>query len=321
MEDGSYTMEATLVLPLVLFCTVAVVLFGLYLYDKAILYRDAAITADRAAFVWDNSHKDPVTGAFPIGEDDGLYWRFTGDGIAGWFGFGGNGGSVTVPLPAEQPGTRTDGPRGKLLKAARMLPQQAGGSLAYSNRLLERTVAVRLERTFVWNSFVRAWFGTRHAAAEADAVVIDPVETIRTIDLVRTYAPRLNAIMTPEQAGQALPAPQQEEPEPTIRSEAEASAYIRQLVGGREVHFDTDVGQWRKVDALDRDGVAHEAKYTVNQADARQQIAKDVELMRSGRVKGVVWHFFRHAVNGSTGLTDKLRRDLERSGIVVIVHN
>ena len=80
------------------------------------------------------------------------------------------------------------------------------------------------------------------------------------------------------------------------------------------------VGERRKIDVLDRDGIAHEAKYTLNAGDARQQLRKDAELMRRGEVKGVVWHFFR-TKNGSVSLSASLRKELERNGIVVIIHN
>jgi hypothetical protein len=52
------------------------------------------------------------------------------------------------------------------------------------------------------------------------------------------------------------------------------------------------------------------------------QINKDLELLRSaGQVKGVVWHFFRDSRNGKIGPSKPLRKELEKRGILVVIHS
>jgi hypothetical protein len=93
-------------------------------------------------------------------------------------------------------------------------------------------------------------------------------------------------------------------------------------VHGHSVVFTTeDTGETRKIDALDPDGIAHEAKYTVNNKQAHQEILKEVELIRKGLIKGSVWHFFRVKKTGQVELSSSLRKDLEEHGIIIVIHN
>ncbi|WP_135551000.1 TadE/TadG family type IV pilus assembly protein [Paenibacillus cymbidii] len=329
-ETGSYTVEATLAMPLVLLCTALIVVFGLYMFDRAAMYRDASAAAERTAYGWNRSVAAPSADAgMNGGASEGLYWRWLSDGIGAWFGIGGAGGTVSLSLPvARGAAAGSASPPDKLRQSAQTLPAGMRGTMTYTNKLFEREVTVRLERKFAWSGFAGRWLGSKQATAVAKSVVVDPQEWIRTVDLVRTYVPRVKQLIAPKQqpdqgegAETTDGAGGSREPAVTIRSEAQASAFIRALVGGEATSFPTEhTGEWRVVDALDRDGVAHEAKYTVNQSDAKDQVAKDAELMKGGYVKGVVWHFFRHT-NGSVGLTESLRSRLYANGIVAIVHN
>ncbi len=48
---------------------------------------------------------------------------------------------------------------------------------------------------------------------------------------------------------------------------------------------------------------------------------KDLELLKKGvQVKGVVWHFFKTSNQDKIKLSQGLRKELERSGIVVVFH-
>jgi hypothetical protein len=81
------------------------------------------------------------------------------------------------------------------------------------------------------------------------------------------------------------------------------------------------VGHRRDVEAYDRHGVAHHAYLgTKDIGDVRDQFLKDEELLRKGMVKGAVWHFFRRADTGAIGPSDKLRKELEKRGIVIVIH-
>jgi hypothetical protein len=63
-------------------------------------------------------------------------------------------------------------------------------------------------------------------------------------------------------------------------------------------------------------GVAHEAKAGVDvglKAEIERQIAKDVELITSGQLRGAHWHFFQ-------GAKPELLEELTRNGIQYTVH-
>src|SRR5690606_16877957 len=76
---GRFVLEAALLFPVLLSATVALMFVGLYAGVQSLALSTAGIAAERAAFSWDNSHRNPVTGAFFPGQYDDLYWRLTGD--------------------------------------------------------------------------------------------------------------------------------------------------------------------------------------------------------------------------------------------------
>jgi RHS repeat-associated protein len=97
---------------------------------------------------------------------------------------------------------------------------------------------------------------------------------------------------------------------------------LKRLVGGiSQRSFPTSLGR-RVIDQLSR-GIAHESKvgYTTLTRQVQQQIAKDAELIASGRIKGATWHFFRSPQTGRIGLSDPLRRALREAGIKIKEHN
>ncbi|WP_409346950.1 hypothetical protein [Paenibacillus sp. MBLB4367] len=325
-EQGSYTLEASLVYPAVFVSTLLLLALGLIIYDRAALVQTSALTAERAAFNWDNSHRDPATGAAPLGAGDGLYWRVAEDGLFGLLRFTGNAVRTSVVLPAESASNDGGVVKSKLRQAGRLLPDSLRSELSYTNTWFKRSVQVQLSGIFRIPSLLSGWRKGENAVSGASvSLVTEPVELIRTVDLTRTYMDRLLQSLSTTSANEAIKEQFGNEEASgesvSIRSEAEAAAYLRKTVGGKTVYFETEtVGQRRKIDVLDNDGVAHEAKFTVNAADARQQLSKDVELMRTGKVKGVVWHFFR-TKSGKIDLSNKLRKELERNGIIVIIHN
>jgi hypothetical protein len=315
-EEGSFTIEASLVYPIVFLSTIALLFFSLWSFEKAYLQQVAALTADRTSYNWDNSNKDLITGAYDIHLNDGLYWRIANDNI---------GKSSFINLPVQSSSMVKSGPKHKLQNALTMLPKGISGMLTYSNQIIDRKVEVQLTRMITPLPFLKLWFGrSKSLIVESSAYVVDPVEFIRTTDLVLTYLPVLKESMTDKEAAQTIhdTIPNDAVTDLNIDSEAKASQYIQKLVHGHTVVMDTEhTGESRKIDALDPDGIAHEAKYTVNNKQAHQEILKDVELIQKGKIKGAVWHFFRNQKTGQVGLSSLLRADLENHGIIVVVHN
>jgi RHS repeat-associated protein len=91
--------------------------------------------------------------------------------------------------------------------------------------------------------------------------------------------------------------------------------YLKKLGGQSQVYFNTTKGA-RYVDQL-VNGVAHESKvgYTTLTRKVRKQIAKDAELLKTGKVKEVMWSFFESPVTGKAGASKPLQEALDKAGI------
>ncbi|WNR42252.1 TadE/TadG family type IV pilus assembly protein [Paenibacillus roseipurpureus] len=322
-EQGSFTLEASLVFPMILLCTVALLFIGVYTYQHVYMQQLATTTAEKLAFTWDNSHKELETGSFRPEENDGLYWRLTQDDLSDLFGLlrGSGGGNLALPFSSA-----TSLVDRKLARASNLLPQGVTGEASYSNYFLDHQVKVRIQRSFLMPAYVRKWLGKDRAEGAGVSHVVDAVELIRTTDLTRTYLLSLVGVISPAKAKAALIEPVNNDmsgPAVIIRSEREAASYLRSLVGGTAVVRTTASGKSRTIDALDARGIGHQAFYSMTEAQLRlEQMPKDVELLKKDpSMKGIVWHFFKKDASGKGMPTNAFRQELERNGIVVVIHN
>lgn len=315
-QAGNFTLEGTLLFPVMIFITLTLILFGMFVYNRVALQQQAGIASERAAFSWNNSRKDPVTGAYTPGAGDGLYWRLTQDGILGIFGYSGKSSNVRVPGSSGG-----SGPAGKLSRSAALLPAGVHGSMSYVNHLWERKVSAELEEPFRTRSFLPGNVIRDHVSGQGTSHVIDPVELIRNVDLTRSYIPAVKDRITATKAREVLAEPAADAIPSTsgITSEAQASAYIRKLVSGRKTEAITPEGDKRTIDALDAGGTAHLAFYTFNEKNLREQMRKDVLLKKEGtQIKGIVWHFFK--TKSGKVPSQAIQRELAQNGISVILH-
>ncbi|HEX7056438.1 MAG TPA: hypothetical protein VF260_04475 [Bacilli bacterium] len=336
-EQASFTLESSLIFPTVMIAIIAVLFFCLILYKQAMMYFSASQTASRLAYTWDNSYKSLHTGAYNPGNRDGLYWRQLEDnasGLAGCLARHCEPVSVTF-FHAKKMNEGVSLIEKKLSRAAVDTPDNGNGQISYMNQWINRSITVRLSEPFYLPEFLANWLGWRQVAAEANASVTEPAEFVRNVDLVRNYAPVAQAWFAREQTDQALDQAKEEaakeeagdagERELLFGSHDEARAYLQHLVGGIIKKFPTDAAgtKWREVDALDRDGIAHEVfyGYQANTKDnISKQLAKDLELMREGKINGAVWHFFKSKKNETIGPSGPLRRKLEKNGIIIVIH-
>lgn len=317
-------MEASLVLPLILFCTITVLFVSLYAYQKVYLQQIARAAAERLAFTWDNSHKDLVTGNFNPSETDGLYFRLTQNHVSDLFGKLFSNESAEIALPSGA--ASGDLVERKLAKSSDLLPQGVTGSAKFSNFMLDQQVEVKLHKAFHVSPVMSRWFKANQTGGSAVSHVVEPIELIRLTDITSTYFKTIKDRISPQKAREALAEPTQSDlsgPSITIKSERQAAAYLRSLVSGTEVILTTESGKSRTIDALDARGIGHQAFYSLTEAQLRlEQLPKDLELIHQGtQVKGVVWHFFKKDA-GVKGLpSSAFRKELERKGIVVVIHN
>jgi len=196
-DQGSFTLEATLVFPLVLLATMLILMFTIWVYEKAVLQYVAQTTAQRATFVWLNSAADPRTGQVAATKHDGLYWRLSDDRVLDvLFGLAGNLSPITVKLGDGPTGGSNSSvasadselalPELKMNRAAAWIPGRLHGSITYTNLLVKREVVVQLE-----NRIRLPFMANRSITAMAKSVVADPVEFTRSVDLIRSYASKL----------------------------------------------------------------------------------------------------------------------------------
>ncbi|MFD1017671.1 TadE/TadG family type IV pilus assembly protein [Thalassobacillus hwangdonensis] len=178
-ETGSFTIEASIVFPILLILTLCLIFFSLVIYQKAMLHYSANTIADRLAYTWDNSKKDWATGEFAAndyttfdGGDDGLYWRFTNNNFFEQFG-------VNLPLG-------DSGVMNRKLDRAKEgdLPFGAAADISYENDLTGNHIVVKLRSPVKIPAFTRDLFGIDEIAVETSRRVNEPVEFMRNVDFV-----------------------------------------------------------------------------------------------------------------------------------------
>ncbi|WP_239614771.1 hypothetical protein [Cohnella mopanensis] len=192
--SGSISLEASLVFPWVLMMTFLLLLFSLFISQGALLYYSSSIMAERAAFTWSNSAKNSITGAYPEGQYDGLYWRLTDDNLVqGLFGLvSGNEGTEVDVYPGMSGGegyAAVD----KLRRAGYDSASSSlvgTGDMSYRNVGIKREIGVRLTSDWVAQPLI--WLrGGGAAQTDVTALVVEPTEFLRTFDLIRYYAAKM----------------------------------------------------------------------------------------------------------------------------------
>lgn len=319
-QRGSIVIEAALTMPLIFLFTVVLLAVGLLAYQRSDFTRHAYEWSERAAYVWKDSHQEPVTGAFTYKNMDDVYSSIVSEGL-GWMGavfhqFQ----QAAVSFPDHSVSGQSLS-AAKLLRSSDLADSDVAGQGVYYNRLLEGEVRADWQLASATGKQPFPLFPASKLQLQASGYYADPVQFLRNMDLVVTYTAKLKQYFSnPQSAADAIKEvlPKQEA-KPAIRSEAQAKQYLQQLLGATGTKLQTAQGE-RIIDVLDSDGVGHEAKYTVNKTDAKLQIAKDGELIRTGQVKGVIWHFFYVEKLGRYDTTSALLQLLEENGIMVVYH-
>jgi hypothetical protein len=183
-----------MIFPWVLMMTFLVLLFSLFVSQGATLYYSASITAERAAFAWSNSEKDPLTGSYPQGQYDGLYWRLFDDGLVdGLFGLASEHPVTTIEISPGMEEGEGSSAADKLRKTSfhTAASHRLGtGTISYRNIGVMRDIKVNL--TGLWQANSLIWLrGEGAAMVEASAMVVEPTEFLRSFDLVRYYASKM----------------------------------------------------------------------------------------------------------------------------------
>lgn len=322
-EEGSLVVESAMVMPLVLLFTIALLAAPVIAYLRTETIVRTFEWTERAAYVWKDSNKDPVTGAFSYVEMDDVYASMISEGL-GWLGAAFRGfQQAEIRLP-DQTLSGQKLPKAKLLRSAYPLDEAVTGTGSYYNRALEGEIRAVWNPALTTQSANANFFRVGGKDVKASAYYSDPVEFLRNVDLVVTYASKLKErFSSPKTASEKIASILPQQPDkPKINSAEQATLYLQKLMvsNGTSIDVPPELGKYRKIDVLDSDGYAHDAKYYVNSTEVKKQIAKDAELIKSGKVKGVVWHFFYIEEKKKYGTTKPMLKMLEENGIMVVYH-
>lgn len=202
-DHGSFTIEASMLMPIIMFITMLLLFFSLYNYQKAMLLQIASASSERASFNWDNSYKEK-TGAFAAGEYDSLYWRIGEDGLlSSLFGDGGESGGTKIELPGagDEEGTL---PVLKMSRASQMIPANVPGMMQYEHHLTGRNINLELKRMLKLPVLDTILLDQARPIAGAQSIVVEPVEFIRTIDMMRYYGAKFKGRQSGGDSGSAM---------------------------------------------------------------------------------------------------------------------
>ncbi|MBB3129590.1 hypothetical protein FHS19_004265 [Paenibacillus rhizosphaerae] len=175
-------------MPVVLFTTMILLFLSLYIYQQSMLHQAASAAAERTAYSWDNSHKEALDGSVPVNQYDPLYWRLTDDqwlgALFGWAGAE-NSQTVLVPSTSSAQGALTSI---KLSKTGSAIPAGMQGDMTYQNALLQRKVTASLHQMISLRPLdAMLDGGGNELQTSGSSLVVDPVEFIRSIHLMRYY--------------------------------------------------------------------------------------------------------------------------------------
>ncbi|AIQ56729.1 TadE/TadG family type IV pilus assembly protein [Paenibacillus borealis] len=187
-DEGSFTIEASLLLPVIMCITMLLLFFSLYSYQKSMLLQVGSAAAERAAYNWENSNR-AVDGEFAAGNYDPLYWRISEDGLLGsLFGTGAQNGSTAIELPGEA-GDEAGGqlPLVKLWHASQIVPANLTGEMSYTYGLTSRKISAKLKKMLRLPVLDELLADGAVPEVSARSYVTEPVEFIRTVDLMRYY--------------------------------------------------------------------------------------------------------------------------------------
>lgn len=163
---GNFTIEASLIFPILLIMIILFVVFSIVIYERVTLQYQANKVVSQLAHSWGSSSMNVNTGE--MGEDgyvtengDGLYWRLTSNDV---FGFSIAGGDVIER------------------KKARV--NEYAADVSFDNGLFTQTIKVELEKQLSLPPAIADFFGLNSVGATASHPVVEPVEIIRTTDFM-----------------------------------------------------------------------------------------------------------------------------------------
>lgn len=172
-EKGTFTIEASLIFPILLLANVAFLVFALYVYQLVTLHIHAAVAAERIVTYW---HVSPAEGRLP------LYWRIL------------DNGSTEVSIPKTGHANFKGGSiqEQKMARGVRGIPEGMSGTVEFQNKVIRQFVVVKLEHPIKVSPLVTFFLPDFQSdgklQAKATSEVMDSTEFARYIDFAFGYA-------------------------------------------------------------------------------------------------------------------------------------
>lgn len=186
-EQGMFTLETALIFPTIFVTTIILILLSLVIYNQVVVYQRAHIIAERIAFTWDNSAKDLKSGQFDtdhyttMPDGDGLYWRSNAIGTS------------FIERISQSDNLGLNG------KKENRAQSEASSMLANADVVVESPnfdtinpqVKVTVTSDFKAPEIITKFLSSDKYTVTAYASVKDPVELIRTTDLIIDYGKQI----------------------------------------------------------------------------------------------------------------------------------
>jgi Flp pilus assembly protein TadG len=189
-SKGSVTIEASIVLPVILLMLFSMVFFSMYVYHKLVLLDTAVYTAAQRAETWDHAGKNLEDGYRKTINHDGLYWRLFSD-LSGYTGEEGSRVSTGGPGLVQDKSSAALAFAKDMLKYEVFKSNQSKITVQYKNSILRRVVSVSIYEHIMipinWISNILS----PNLAYNAEADVVEPAEFIRVMGLAEKYSPQI----------------------------------------------------------------------------------------------------------------------------------
>lgn len=172
-EHGSFTLEATILFPILLIIVLLFVFFSLVIYEKVTLQYKANRMASEMAHAWDSSTMDIQTNEmtkedYVTSNGDGLYWRLSSNNL-----LKDKLNLVGISLDS------SDLVQKKINRAG-----EFSGDITFKGGFFVQKVNVNLNKELGLPSSISNVFGINQIGATSEKPVLDPVETIRNTDFM-----------------------------------------------------------------------------------------------------------------------------------------
>jgi hypothetical protein len=184
-----------------------------------------------------------------------------------------------------------------------------------NNKKLKQLNVKRIRTSFfsAYSAQVKNYYGVQ--------TVSDPVQTLRNIDFVTVYYPKvMRTFQTNRKLINRMDWLKGLAYKEYFNKHAEAARYLRKLVKGHTRKFKTPFG-YRIIDAYDKYGVVNQAYLTFNEKQLLIQLKKDSWLLHNNKfVRGVVWHFFKKSERIPKEPNVIFVRYASNHGIIIVGH-